>query len=128
MCGCGGALRTKLSELAVGDDELTESAQTLNGLLAVLLCSLLVDWSAWRLCVASTNTLCLPDEILDEVALVLGQQQDLGLLDGGTEIGDQLLAILRELGRWRLQRSPRKSSVQCNINLLVGRCLSLGES
>jgi hypothetical protein len=63
----------------------------------VLLGSSLVDWCAWHLSIATTDVLCLPDEILKQVALVLGEKENLGLLDNLTEIGYELLAIFRQL-------------------------------
>ena len=39
----------------------------------------------------------LPDEVLDQVALVLGEEQELGLLDDLAHISDEALALVREL-------------------------------
>lgn len=112
---------TELAELAIGDDKLAESAESLERLVAVLLGSLLVDWCANTTSIASANVLGLPDELLEQVALVLGKKQKLGLLDDGAQIADQLLAVGRELLRWLLQLFPCESTVHRDINLLVLR-------
>jgi len=39
----------------------------------------------------------LPDEVLEEVALVLGEKQDLGLLNDRLEVAYELLALTRQL-------------------------------
>ena len=47
----------------------------------MLLSGVFVDRSPWELGIATTNMLCLPDEVLKNVSLVLGQQKDFGLFD-----------------------------------------------
>ena len=93
------AMLTKLSELAVTDEQRSESAETVEGLVTVLLGGLLVNWSIWGGSVAAGELLGLPDEVLKEVTLVLGEHQDLGLLDDAAEISDKLLTLSRELLR-----------------------------
>jgi hypothetical protein len=39
----------------------------------------------------------LPDEVLEKVAFVLGEEQDLGLLDDGLEVAYELLALAGQL-------------------------------
>ena len=50
----------------------------------MLLCGILLYWSLWRIWLLETalgHALGLPDEVLDEVAIVLVEKHDLGLLD-----------------------------------------------
>lgn len=62
---------TELPELAVGDDQSSESAQTLKGMVAVLACSLLVDRGTGRSDGLRVPLLGLPDEVLEQVSIVL---------------------------------------------------------
>jgi hypothetical protein len=39
----------------------------------------------------------LPDKVLQQVALILGEQQQLGLLDDALQIREQVLALTRQL-------------------------------
>lgn len=72
---------TELSELAVGDDQRAESPQALERLVAVLLGSVLVNWSTRKCGVATSDLLGLPDEILQQIPLVLYEKKILGLLN-----------------------------------------------
>lgn len=63
----------------------------------MLLCGVLVYWCVGNGCVATGDLLGLPDEVLEKVALVLGEEEDLGLLDNITEIRDKLLTFCGEL-------------------------------
>ena len=92
-----GGIRKELPELTVGDEKSAEGTQTVEGLVTVLLGSVLVDRSTGESGVGAGDLLSLPDEVLEEVALVLGEEQDLGLLNDGLEVADQLLALGREL-------------------------------
>lgn len=83
---------TKLSELAVGNDESAERAQTVERLLTVLLRGFLVNGRIWGLRSAA-DLLCLPNEVLDEVAVVLGEKKDLCLLDHVAEVFNEFSAI-----------------------------------
>lgn len=59
--------------------------------------SFLVDGHT-RLCrVTTANLLCFPDEVLEEIALVLREKKDLSLLDNISQITNELLAFWREL-------------------------------
>lgn len=63
----------------------------------MLLRSFPVDWRT-RLCrVTTANLLCLPDEVLEEIVLVLREKKDLSLLDNISQITNELLAFWREL-------------------------------
>jgi hypothetical protein len=54
---------------------------------------LFADWCARRADAPSIELLSLPDEILEKIPLVLGQQQVLGLLDGLSELHNELSAF-----------------------------------
>jgi hypothetical protein len=76
--------------LAIRDNERAECAKTLQRLVGVLLGSVLVDWSVWEGSIRTSDLLRLPDEVLEEVALVLCEKEVFGLLDYIAEIGDQI--------------------------------------
>lgn len=57
----------------------------------------LVDWRVGKRSITAVDLLSLPDEVLEKVALVLGEQKDLGLLNDLLQIADKLLALSREL-------------------------------
>ena len=65
---------TKLAELAIGNDQSSQGPQALNRLLAVLLGGLLVDRGTGGINGLRVEVLGLPDEILEQVAVVLGQE------------------------------------------------------
>lgn len=88
---------TKLAELTVGDQQCPESAQALEGLVAVLLRSLLIDGSTRHRNRLRVELLSLPDEILQEIALVLGQEELLGLVDNVANIANKRLSFGRKL-------------------------------
>ena len=72
---------TELAELTVGKNKRAEGAETVEGLVAVLLSSVLVDRGVRSAGIGAGDLLSLPNEVLEEVALVLGQEQKLGLLN-----------------------------------------------
>lgn len=109
----------ELAELAVGDEKCSEGAEALKSLVAVLLSSLLVNGGIGLLRIARADLLSLPDEVLNEVALVLGEKQELGLLNDLLEVTGELLALSGELLAGRCQALPVVGSVQRDINLLV---------
>lgn len=88
---------TELAKLSIGYHERTESAKTLQSLISVLLSSFLVDWSAWYTSICNVDLLCLPDEVLKEIAFVLAKKKDLGLFDNIAGILDQNFALSRKL-------------------------------
>lgn len=63
--------------------------------------------------------LCLPNEILKKVAVVLGQQEILGLLHNLSEIGNKGLSFGRELLGWVGECLRLEEAVQRNIDLVV---------
>jgi hypothetical protein len=88
-----GKEHTELAELAVGDDEGAKSPQAVQSLVAVLLGRLVVNGGARKGSVSTSDVLGAPDEVLEELALVLGQEKELCLLDNVAEIGNELLAL-----------------------------------
>ena len=63
----------------------------------MLVSRVLVDGRSWLGGIAAADLLTVPDEVLQEVALILGQEQHLRLIDHISEIGDQLLALGRKI-------------------------------
>lgn len=64
--------RTQLAELSIGDDKSAQGPQAVEGLVTVLLSSLLIDRSTGTADGLGIPMLGLPDEVLEKVALVLG--------------------------------------------------------
>lgn len=60
-----------------------------------------------------------PDKVLDEIALILGQEQQFGLLDNLAHIRDQGLTFCRQLRRRRGQRLGLEEAIQRNIDLVI---------
>lgn len=110
---------TELAELSIAENQLSKSAEPLKRLVTVLLGSLLIDGCVGGGGVATRDLLCLPDEVLKKVALVLGKEKDLGLLDNIAEICNEVLTFRRELLGRTGQRLGCERGVQCHINLLV---------
>ena len=59
----------------------------------MLLSGAFVDWCPWELGLATGDLAGLVDEILQQVALVLGQEKDLGLLDDIAKVSDKVTAF-----------------------------------
>ena len=116
-------LHTELSELAVGDDESAERPEAFERLLTLLLRGLLLDGQIWLLGVAAANGLRLPDEVLKQVALILGEKQDLRLFDDIAQVGNKHSAFFGQILRGLAERAPLQGGVHCHIDLLVLRCL-----
>jgi hypothetical protein len=112
---------TELAELSVGDHERAESAKTLQSLIAVLLSSLLVNWSTWNASICAVDLLCLPDEVLEEITLILAEKKDLGLFNDGAGILDQSFALGRKLVGRVGQGARCEEAVESNIDLFVLR-------
>ena len=108
---------TKLPELTVSNDKSAESAKTLHGLLSVLLGSLLVNRGLDTIGVAGADSLGLPDEVLEQVAVILAEKQDLGLLNDMAQISNEFLTIRGEVLGWRLEVLPFKGRVHSNVDL-----------
>jgi len=88
---------TELAELTVGKNERAEGAKTVESLVAVLLSGVLVDRRVRSAGIGARDLLSLPNEVLEEVALVLGQEQQLGLLNDLAQVTNELLTLCREL-------------------------------
>lgn len=112
---------TELAELSVGDHERAKSTETLQSLIAVLLSSFLVDWSAWHRSICTIDLLCLPDEILEEITLVLAEKKDLGLFNDVAGILDQSFALGRKLVGRVGQGTRCEEAVESNVDLFVLR-------
>ena len=53
----------------------------------------LINWCARDLGVAAADILGLPDEVLKQVALVLGEEKKFGLFDDFSEVCYKLLSV-----------------------------------
>lgn len=85
----------------------------------MLLCLLTADWRIRAGGISTFDLLRLPDEILEQIALVLGQEEMLRLLNDISEIGDETSTFGRELCR-RVGKSARvNEAVQCDVDLLI---------
>lgn len=84
---------TKLAELAIGDDQGSESPQPLQCLVPMLLGGVLIDRSIGSTDDGRVELLSLPNKILQQVTVVLAQQEVLGLGDDIANIADQSLAL-----------------------------------
>lgn len=64
----------------------------------------LVDGSVGGLRITTVDLLGLPDKVLEQVAVVLGEDKELGGFNNISQITDELLAIGRQLLRGRGER------------------------
>ncbi|KAI6767974.1 hypothetical protein HG530_005983 [Fusarium avenaceum] len=87
------SIREKLSELSVSDEQLAKGPQALKSLVTILLGSVLADRRVGGVDALGIELGGLPDKVLDQVALVLGEKEMLGLLDSIGGILNQLLTI-----------------------------------
>lgn len=60
----------------------------------MLLRGVLINGSTWYLSVTAADGLGVPDEVLEQVALVLDEHEILGLSNDFLEIGDQVATFL----------------------------------
>lgn len=111
--------RTKFPELAIGDDQGPQSAQPLQCLVAMLLSGLLVHWGIGCANSLGVELCSLPDKVLKQIALVLGQQEVLGLGDNFAEIFYESLSLRRELVCGRAEGLGGEEAVESNIDLVV---------
>lgn len=88
--------------MAVRDDQGAQGAETFEGVVAMLSRGFFVNGCLRGLGVAASDLLGLPDEVLEEVTLVLGKQQRLCLFNDVLEVRDQGLAFGRQLLGWRV--------------------------
>lgn len=94
---------TQFAELAVGDEELSQGAETLQSLIPLLLGGLLVYRGVGAFHSIRVELLRLPDEVLDQVALVLGQEKILHQPDNLSAVGHKVLSIIGKFVGWRLE-------------------------
>lgn len=59
----------------------------------MLLSGVLINRRARQALVATGDLFSIPDEVLEKVSLVLGKEEDLGLLDDLPQIANKLLAF-----------------------------------
>ena len=57
-----------------------------------------VDGCSWQLGLAAGDLTGLPNEILQQVAIILGQKEDLGLFDDAAKVGHKVAALFRKFG------------------------------
>jgi len=112
-------LRTQLAELAISDDEGAESSQALNGLIPVFLGGCFIDWGVRALYARGPELLGLPDEVLKNIALILGKEEILGESDDLASISNQRLSFCGKPARRRLESLGLEEAVQGNIDLFV---------
>lgn len=110
---------TNLTELSVGDQESTESLETVQSLVGILFAILLGDGDIGLLGITGGDVLSLPDKFLQQLTLVLGQEQLLGLVNDVAQVLQEDLAIVGQLLRGRRQSLGRQGTVQGDIALLV---------
>lgn len=114
-----GSVVEKLSELAVGDEQRTECSQTLKSVLAVRLGGILADGSVGGANSLGVELLSLPDEFLEEVALVLAQKQVLGLSNDILRVLYESLAFCGEVVGGVREALGAKETVEGDVDLVV---------
>lgn len=87
VAGDAGAGLTELAELAIGDEQSSERTHALECLVSMLLGSVFINGRARGADDLGVEMLRLPDEVLQQVALVLGQEKLLGLVYHIADIG-----------------------------------------
>jgi hypothetical protein len=92
-------LHTQFTELAICDEQSAQSSQTLKSFILVPCRGILAQGSVGRLDALGIILCGLPDEVLNQVAVVLGQQKLLRELHNLPRILHQHLSIGRELVR-----------------------------
>jgi len=107
--------------LTIGNDERAECAQALQCLVSMLLSSLCVDWGTRELSITSLDLLRLPDEVLEQVALVLCQEKVFGLRNNVANVGNESLALGGELGGRAGEGLGGEKAVERDVDLLVLR-------
>lgn len=119
---------TKLSELAVGDQKVAQSLQSLHGLRAILLGAILVNRGVRLFRLDGTETLSLPDELLEQLTFVLAQDQLARLINDIAQIPDQILTFFREVFGRVGQQLRLEGAIQGDVALLVRRHLAALEA
>ena len=85
--------------MTVGNQKRAQGSQPIKSLVTMLLRGTFVDGSTGKLGIATSNILRLPYKILEQITLILGQDQNLGLFNHITKVADKLSTFRRELLR-----------------------------
>jgi hypothetical protein len=120
------SLLTELAELPVGDDQRPKGSSASEHFIALLLGNILLHWRGWELGVLDVDLFGVPNELLQEISLILREKQELGLLHNVSEVSHKLLAFCRELLRRSAQFTRFQRAVQRNVDLLVLNLRSAG--
>lgn len=115
----GARKHTELAEFAVGDEQGTESLESLGGLVGILLGRFLVDRRGELFDIFASDSLGFPDEFLQQLSLVLGQEEVFGLLNDIAQVLHQSLAVFGQLARGGSQPLGVGSAVQSNVALFI---------
>ena len=94
-----GSILQELTELAIGDEQCAEGAETLKSILSIALSGVFVKRGLDAVNALWVKLGSLPDEVLDQVALVLGENEVLGKTDNLMGVANEALAFLRQLVR-----------------------------
>ena len=119
---------TNLSKLSVGNEKRTQGLQTLDSVVTVLLGTILVNRCIRPLRLNIAQTLSLPDELLEQVTIVLAENQLASLVNDHTEVPDQLLTFFREVLGGGREGLGLKGAVQSDVALLVRGQLAMLEA
>lgn len=111
--------RTKLSEFSVRDEELSQGLQTLESLATVLLSGLLVNRHIRLVGLTGIEMRGIPDEFLEQVAVILGEPELFRLINDVTQILNEPLAFAGEFFGGRGESLRLESAVQCDITLPI---------
>jgi hypothetical protein len=65
---------TEFAELAIGNDERAKRSDAAEYFIAMLLGNVLLHRGRWQLGVLDVDLLRVPDELLEEISLVLGEE------------------------------------------------------
>ena len=87
----------------------------------MLLGNILGHGSTRKSSVGARDLCCLPDKVLEEIALVLGEDKQLCLLNHITKVGDELVAFLGQTLGGSGERLRGEGAVERDIDLLVLR-------
>lgn len=79
--------------MTVGYDQRAEGLETVERIFAVLLRLATMDLCAGSTSAAAVDATGLPDEVLDEVALILCEKKCLCILNYITQVVDQMLTL-----------------------------------
>jgi len=85
----------------------------------MLLRGVLINRCTWQRSIPSLNLLCLPDEILEQVALVLRKEEVFGLLDNVAGISNQTFALGGESCVGTGESLGGKEAVERDVDLLI---------